>query len=383
MEMNTRLQVEHPVTEMITGLDLVEWQLRVAAGEPLPLRQEQLAIDGWAFEARLYAEDASRGFLPATGRIDHLRFPGTPVRVESGVRAGDTVTPFYDPMIAKIITHGASRAEAHARMRAALTATQVAGTTTNIDFLKRLFLHDGFAAGDVDTGLIDRDIETLLTTSPMRAEAVALAALEASGMLAPEGRKPADPFDRLGPWCHWGAPERHISLTIGAGVVTLTLTRIGDATWTVSGWGDDALTLSAHRLDDRRVGFDIDGLRAQAQVVAHCVGQDPQSHKTGVTVFLDEVAYVFGIPPADLGDADNIASGDAVVAPMPGIVKQVLAATGQPVRRGEGLVIMEAMKMELTLAAPRDGSVAEVLVEAGAQVGEGAILIRLEQEIEQ
>ncbi|MEX2518590.1 MAG: biotin carboxylase N-terminal domain-containing protein, partial [Paracoccaceae bacterium] len=175
MEMNTRLQVEHPVTEAITGVDLVEWQLRIAAGAPLPLRQEELVINGWAFEARLYAEDASKGFLPATGRLDHLRFPAN-ARIETGVRAGDEITPFYDPMIAKIITHGDSREEALSRLLVALAATEVAGSVTNVAFLGRLAAHQGFRRGEVDTGLIERDAETLTATPPPPAAARALAA---------------------------------------------------------------------------------------------------------------------------------------------------------------------------------------------------------------
>ncbi|MEM8755951.1 MAG: biotin carboxylase N-terminal domain-containing protein, partial [Pseudomonadota bacterium] len=200
MEMNTRLQVEHPVTEEITGVDLVEWQLRVASGEPLPMTQDELRIDGWAFEARLYAEDAAKGFLPATGRLAHLRFPQD-ARIETGVRPGDEITPYYDPMIAKIVTKGADRAEALGRLEAALKATEVAGSVTNVAFLARLAAHEGFARGEVDTGLIERDADALTAVPPAPPAARALAALAALGLPGREGR---DPWDRAGGFRLWG-----------------------------------------------------------------------------------------------------------------------------------------------------------------------------------
>ncbi len=187
MEMNTRLQVEHPVTEAITGVDLVEWQLRVASGEPLPAAQDDLTITGHAFEARLYAEDVPAGFLPATGTLHHLAFPAT-ARAETGVRKGDTISPWYDPMIAKVIVHGPTRAVALQQLSAALAGTEVAGTVTNLGFLGALARHKGFAAGDVDTGLIARDLEALVAVPDCPAAVKALAALAAAGMAEPLGR---------------------------------------------------------------------------------------------------------------------------------------------------------------------------------------------------
>ena len=172
MEMNTRLQVEHPVSEAITGLDFVELQLRVASGEPLPVTQQDLSINGWSFEARVYAEDVSKGFLPATGRLDHLSFPAATafepgaVRIDSGVRPGDEISPWYDPMIAKVIAHGTTREEALSRLGEALSDCQIAGSVTNLDFLVALSRHEDFAAGRVDTGLIDRELTSLLEPRP-------------------------------------------------------------------------------------------------------------------------------------------------------------------------------------------------------------------------
>ncbi|RDW13890.1 acetyl-CoA carboxylase biotin carboxylase subunit, partial [Paracoccus thiocyanatus] len=187
MEMNTRLQVEHPVTEAITGIDLVEWQLRVASGEPLPARQEDLAITGHAFEARLYAEDVPAGFLPATGRLAHLRFPDQ-ARIETGVRAGDAISPWYDPMIAKVVTHGATRAIALRALESALADTEVAGSVTNLDFLIALTRHPGFRRGEVDTGLIARDLPALIAAAEPDPAALALAVLGLAGLEGPQSR---------------------------------------------------------------------------------------------------------------------------------------------------------------------------------------------------
>ncbi len=232
MEMNTRLQVEHPVSEAITGLDFVELQLRVAAGEPLPVRQEDLSIDGWAFEARLYAEDVSKGFLPATGTLEHLSFPSGvvfsrgAVRVDSGVRQGDTITPWYDPMIAKVIVHGASRAAALNLLAATLSEVRVAGTTTNLEFLSVLARHEGFAAGNVDTGLIDRDLAQLTARPAMPPAIPALAALAALGALTdPRGN---DPWDLLRGWRAWSEAEAFVTLGLSGRDVHLRIVHLGE-----------------------------------------------------------------------------------------------------------------------------------------------------------
>jgi 3-methylcrotonyl-CoA carboxylase alpha subunit len=371
MEMNTRLQVEHPVTEMITGLDLVEWQIRVAGGEPLPLAQDELAIDGWAFEARLYAEDPARNFLPATGRLAHLAFPESDVRVDSGVRTGDTITPFYDPMIAKLVTHGASREEALAKMRAALGATEVAGTLTNLKFLEALCGHDGFAHGEVDTGLIDRDLDDLVEAQPATPLASALAGLLASGMADEEGGD--DPFERLGPWSLWGLPARGTEIGTGDQTRRLVVSRRDSRTWQVSDAhaAGETTALSLLPLADGRLQVERDGHRTTVRAIRH-------DH--GLTIFADGLAHDFALAAARFDADSDAGAGDGVVAPMPGVVKQVLKAEGGLVAKGEALIIMEAMKMELTLAAPRDGAIGELLVAEGDQVADGSLLIRLEPE---
>jgi len=354
MEMNTRLQVEHPVTEAITGIDLVEWQLRVASGEGLPKRQEDLAISGHAFEARLYAEDVPKGFLPATGRLRHLEFPAG-ARADSGVRAGDAISPFYDPMIAKIVTHGATRAGALRRLSSALERCEVAGTVTNLAFLGALAAHPGFARGDIDTGLIERDLDALVVAPEPGPRETALAALAALGLLGPAG--PCAGFSNWSPLTRTVA-LRHEGEEIAVRLRTLS----ADAHDVIVG----AQTVAAHRAAGR---WELDGEAA------------PNVAVTGdlVTVFA-QYGLAFGI--VDPLAREGLGPGDAdlIEAPMPGLVKALDAAPGQAVTRGDRLAVLEAMKMEHALLAPRDGVVAEVLTQAGAQVEAGAALIRLADE---
>ena len=356
MEMNTRLQVEHPVTEAITGVDLVEWQLRVASGEGLPVTQEGLTISGHAFEARLYAEDVPKGFLPATGTLTHLEFPPD-ARADSGVRAGDEISPYYDPMIAKLTTHGPTRAVALRRLSKALDDCKVAGTVTNLGFLGALAAHDGFVAGDVDTGLIARDIDTLVVEPEPNAQMIALAGLAASGVLD----LAADDAG-FALWSPVGRVQmlRHGDTTLEMRIRTLSK----DAHDVV--FGDD--TVKARRIAGR---WHVDGQ------IAPTVGV----FGTEVTVFAQ---YGISFQVVDPLERDSTATGDATVveAPMPGLVKVVEAHAGQAVAKGERLAVLEAMKMEHSLLAARDGVVAEVLVAQGDQVAAGTALVRLEEEAE-
>jgi 3-methylcrotonyl-CoA carboxylase alpha subunit len=353
MEMNTRLQVEHPVTEAITGIDLVAWQLRVAAGEPLPARQEDLSISGHAFEARLYAENVPAGFLPATGTIRHLSFPGD-ARADSGVRAGDEISPFYDPMIAKLIVHGPTRDVALARLRAALARCEVAGTVTNLAFLGALARHAGFARADFDTGLIGREIATL--TPPPHAEPrhYISAAMSALGLHHPP--------DHAG-FTLW-VPLRHtVSLTFD-GVQT-------DLTVEVSSGTEQRWRVGGETFVTRRIGgtWHLDGMP-----LADCFVSGSE-----ITVF-DRYGLLFRhIDPLDQQATDERSSA-IIEAPMPGLVKTLNATPGDAVLKGTPLAVLEAMKMEHTLTAARDGVVAEVLARVGDQVVAGAALIRLEEE---
>ncbi|MGI1661159.1 biotin carboxylase N-terminal domain-containing protein [Palleronia sp. KMU-117] len=351
MEMNTRLQVEHPVTEVITGVDLVEWQLRVAAGEALPLAQADLSIDGHAFEARLYAEDVPAGFLPATGRLDHLAFPDG-VRVDSGVRAGDAISPHYDPMIAKIVVHGPTRALALSRLRASLAGTEIAGTVTNHAFLCKLAGHAGFAAGEVDTGLIARDLAALTAEKAPSDGAVAVAALTALGLPA----KGATGF------ALWQPLAWETRLRQGGADLAVRVTVEGPARFAVEGAGNRLV------LDRRDGAWWVDGEKTGLRAVRH---------GARVTVFGGDAA-AFEVPdPLDRG-AEAGVGADVVLSPMPGRVSAVDVRPGDAVGKGQRLAVLEAMKMEHVLTSARDGVVAEVLVAAGAQVEAGAPLVRLE-----
>jgi len=355
MEMNTRLQVEHPVTEAITGVDLVEWQLRVAAGEALPCAQEDLTISGHAFEARLYAEDVPKGFLPATGTLSHLAFPPG-ARADTGVRPGDTISPWYDPMIAKIITHGATRDVALRQMERALSHTEVAGSVTNLAFLRALTRHEGFAAGAVDTGLIERDLEMLVEEPQACSRARSLAALAALDLHRAggdvEGFTLWRPLRQSVAFGYRGEDLAAEVETLAAGRFRVT---IGDAVHVVERDGE------RWRIDDAPVSANI------------------VRHAQGLSVFWGN-AYSFDLrDPLDVATEAGAGAG-VIEAPMPGLVKAVFVEPGQAVAQGDRLAILEAMKMEHTLSAGRDGVVDEVLVSAGAQVEAGAALIKLEDE---
>ncbi len=347
MEMNTRLQVEHPVTEAITGIDLVEWQLLVAFGAALPLQQEQIPLCGHAFEARLYAEDAAAGFLPATGTLTRLRFPDD-ARADSGVREGDTISPFYDPMIAKVIVHGADRDEALRKLVAALGATQVAGTVTNLGFLRRLAKVPDFVSGQVDTGLIARAGDRLAANPMPCSKTRALAALGALGF--GEGLPNGLGFALWTPLAHiahlrFGDIDHALSVTFRASGAEVDGTQVA---WSGGRWW-------------------ING--APTPAVIH---RDP----TQVTVFYG-TPYVFDVPDP-LAVASDTSGADVIEAPMPGLLRDVMAHPGQSVAQGDPLAIFEAMKMEHTLRAPRDGVVADVLAKAGEQVDAGTAIVRLE-----
>ncbi len=367
MEMNTRLQVEHPVTEMITGLDLVEWQFRVAAGEALPLRQDQLAPSGHAIEARLYAEDPAQNFLPQTGRLTALALAGGDgIRVDAGVREGDLVTPFYDPMIAKVIAHGPDRAAALRRLRAALGASRVEGCGSNLAFLLRLLAHPDFVRGEPDTGLIDRDLDALAAAPEPTSTVLALAAAEAAGLLARPGGE--GPFATLANFRLWGEAEKTVVLLDRGEPRQVATAALRDGAVRV-GTGADTVTL---RLGERRgdggLTVEVDGLMERVAVAR---AGDAVTVRTGAD------SYRFTLPRAAEAGPEA-AAGGTVRAVMPGVIRAVQVAVGQVVARGDPLVVTEAMKMETTLAAPRDGRVASLEVSVGDQVEANAVLLTVE-----
>ncbi len=356
MEMNTRLQVEHPVTEAITGVDLVEWQLRIAAGEPLPLRQEALGIEGHAIEARLYAENPARGFLPATGVLSCARFPHE-ARVDAGLLPGDVITTHYDPMIAKIVAHGLTRDIARRRLAQALERTRVAGCATNLGFLARLVRHADFAAERLDTGLIERDLERLTAPKAPDGAVLAVATLLAAGLV--------DDDDPMTGFVLWAPLRRTIALEFDAGRRDAALTALGRRRFQI-----DGLEV---RVEGREASGDltvwIDGLLRRFG-----------AERSGdvVTVFDGAEVFEFRLPDPASTRTEAAVGGDAVIAPMPGIVLKLSAILGDKVVGGAVLVVIEAMKMEHVLRAPRDGQIASLDVEEGAQVEEGEVLLRLE-----
>ena len=327
MEMNTRLQVEHPVTEAITGVDLVEWQLRVASGEPLPLRQEELSIRGWAMEARLYAENPATGFLPSTGPLSRLRLPSG-VRVDSGVEEGGEVTPHYDPMIAKLIAHADTREAAAARLSAACAQVQVWPVRTNAAFLARAAVDPDFRAGAVDTGFIARHADRLIPAAEPSAEVLAAAA----AALQPAAG--SDPWTALRGFRANAASDTRVAVEIGGAV---------------------------HLAQPRPAG---EAARVRDDLV----------------LFLRGEAWTFQPPSSARFAVGAGATDGAVLSPMPGRIVSVDVQPGEHVVKGRRLVVMEAMKMEHALTAPMDGRVEHLAAEEGAQVAEGVVLVRIAQE---
>jgi 3-methylcrotonyl-CoA carboxylase alpha subunit len=379
MEMNTRLQVEHPVTEMITGLDLVAWQLRVACGEPLPLMQADLAVRGHSIEARVYAENPDRDFLPSTGTLAHLRTPDAvaftvgadasgrpaPVRIDSGVGAGDTITPFYDPMIAKLIVWGEDRAQAIARMREALARFEAVGPATNVDFLGRLMRCRSFVEADLDTALIEREQAALAPPDAppgidvLATAAAAVLTAERSAAVGSDPWSVADGF-RVG-----ASLVRPMPFTRGETVHDVRVEYARGGGFTVR-TGTDSTCLAALSRDGARVR----GLLGEGRLEASAVLVDESLH-----LFLPDAHWHLGWAPPLSHAGDETDAGGSLAAPMPGKVIALLVEPGTAVRRGQPLLVMEAMKMEHTIAAPADGVVERLPYRVGDQVAEGAALV--------
>ena len=371
MEMNTRLQVEHPVTEAITGLDLVEWQLRVANGEPLPLRQDQLRIQGHAIEARICAENPDKQFLPATGTLQVYRkppassFERSPVRIDDGVREGDTISPFYDSMVAKLIVHGDTREQALARLDAALTQTHIVGLNTNVQFLRLVVRSPSFAQAQLDTALIQREADVLFDQDPVGLSA-AVAAAVAHACVAEQAQAGSDPFSQRDGWQSHGTTRRRWQLLRGEQAVSAVLTH-----------GRDGLRLQIDDGPDRPLRWQADGAGLW---VEHAERLHSRVDWQG------EVAHVFTPrgatrvsvlnPLAHAGE--TAAAGGRLTAPMPGKVVSFAVKAGDRVKAGQALAVMEAMKMEHTLNAPHDGVVAELLFAPGDQVNDGDALLKLQ-----
>jgi 3-methylcrotonyl-CoA carboxylase alpha subunit len=374
MEMNTRLQVEHPVTEMITGLDLVEWQLRIACGEKIPLKQDQLTFSGHAIEARIYAEDPAHGFLPATGRLVHLAFPAATaqVRIDAGVEPGTQITPWYDPMIAKLIVHGADRAAALALLRQALAQVEIAGPKTNVAFLGRIAASRAFAAAELDTGLIERNHAELFVKNKMTDAVLAAAAF---AELAEEQRAAAERAagsgDAFSPWhavdgwrLNQDSHHDFAFLEDGASYTTRIRFLGTGLRFAVDG---REYALEGERLPDGALLLRLDGRAFKARAVrdgdAWHVLYDGDCRRLAL---------------AGIAAHEEDAGAGSLAAPMPGKVIKVLTQPGARVAKGDALLILEAMKMEHTIIAPAAGVVKEIHYATGEQVLEGAELITLE-----
>ncbi|WP_296509347.1 acetyl/propionyl/methylcrotonyl-CoA carboxylase subunit alpha [Rhodoferax sp.] len=380
MEMNTRLQVEHPVTEAITGLDLVEWQLRVAAGEPLPLRQDQLQIHGHAIEARICAENPDNNFLPATGSLQvyglppHAAFARAErgVRVDSGVREGDAISPFYDSMVAKLIVHGATRAEALARLDTALAQTHIVGLATNVQFLRHVTTSASFAAAQLDTALIPREADALFHQDkvglPLAAAALVAHTLQAEANAAarPDARGWKDPWSQRDGWKSHGAQVRSFALDYAGQAYTALLRSVRGGTLELT---VDGQTQALH--------WAVQGSALDVRYGARRSAVNLYKNGALAHVFIAQGAtQIIAIDPlAHAGDTQ--AEGGRLTAPMPGKVVSFAVKAGDAVTKGQALAVMEAMKMEHTIAAPADGTVVELLFAPGDQVTEGSELLRL------
>ncbi|MFN7123376.1 MAG: acetyl/propionyl/methylcrotonyl-CoA carboxylase subunit alpha [Hydrogenophaga sp.] len=375
MEMNTRLQVEHPVTEAITGLDLVEWQLRVASGEPLPLKQEELRFHGHAIEARICAETPDNNFLPATGTLAVYRKPACSafergvVRVDDGVREGDTISPFYDSMVAKLIVHGATRAEALARMDAALAETRIVGLSTNVQFLRHVVNSPSFAQANLDTALIPREAAVLFHQDKVGL-ALAVASAVAQTLVAERAVEGADPFSRRDGWRPHGLTVRRFDFEYLGEPLLAHLTYLHDGALQLA-FGEISGVLQFDTLPTDG-GARMD-LRFQGQ------RQTVQTWQQGEIVHIfcalgaTQITEIDALAHAGVAAAD----GGRLTAPMPGKVLSFAVKAGDVIKKGQALAVMEAMKMEHTIAAPADGTVAELLYAPGDQVNEGAELLKI------
>jgi 3-methylcrotonyl-CoA carboxylase alpha subunit len=381
LEMNTRLQVEHPVTEMITGFDLVEWQLRIAAGEPLPVKQEAIHIAGHAIEVRIYAEDPARDFAPSVGRLALFRKPETTdaIRIDTGFATGDAVSIHYDAMLAKLICHGETRSEALRLLRRALADTDVVGVANNLDLLGRIVAHPDFIAGGIDTGFIARNADSLL--APQRdppAEVLAAAALgvltdeaDAGAIQAAQSADPYSPWHARDHWWLNVAFERELTFLDGDVAHPVLLRRV-EPGWNLTIDGRSS-TAFATRASDGRLDIIIDGVRERISVTRH--GDMLMVRRAGET-------WRLRVPDPVAAAAEEDDAGGRLVAPIPGQVTQVLAQPGMAVTRGEIMVVLEAMKTVFRLAAPADAVVATVPCQVGDSVVEGQLLVAFAEDTE-
>jgi 3-methylcrotonyl-CoA carboxylase alpha subunit len=379
MEMNTRLQVEHPVTEFITGQDLVEWQLRVACGEKLPLLQPQLRIDGHAIEVRICAEDTGNNFMPSTGKLALFAAMAgnSQVRLDTGVVAGDSITPFYDPMIAKLICHGATREEAAATLAAALRDLRIAGVHVNTAYLHRVIASAPFLAADLDTRFLERHAAALMPDANTASRAAALAAAyvasaAAADSVRPPAGDPWSPWNALDGWEPAGRRQQPVALKQHDTLLRHTVIAQGNGAFAVMA-GGQTHELTLHAGDSGRIDYTFNAVQGHAWL--HIIRERGVST---LHVWLDGEHCAFAVPPIAYESTDAGHGGDCR-APMHGRIVALLVAPGAVVKKGQPLLVMEAMKMEHPVCAPADGSVSEFLCSEGALVDEGSTLLSFEK----
>ena len=380
MEMNTRLQVEHPVTEMITGQDLVEWQLRVAAGEPLPAKQEDLTLRGHAFEARIYAEDPENDFLPVTGTLSFLQPPETSdnVRVDTGVLQGDEVSVYYDPMIAKLIVWDENRDKALQRLTKALKDYRISGMTTNIDFLYNLANSQPFRKADLDTGFIEKHHEAIFHTGaadlekelPLASLYLMLKQQQLASIQRANSSDANSPWFDAGAWRLNEASTHRFELQIHEQTFPVIVEQLGKgSTSRYRITVNNKTVIAQGLLDNNELSATLDGHQLRASVA---------DHDGSYSLYTQDSALSFSQVEPDLGDVDDSADGGGLTAPMNGTMVALLVEVGAELKKGDALLVMEAMKMEHTIRAPADGKVLEFYYQAGNLVDGGTELVNFE-----
>ena len=380
MEMNTRLQVEHPVTEKITGQDLVEWQLRIAAGEPLPLQQDQITINGHAFEARIYAEDPNNDFLPATGTLNYLQTPLEDIhtRVDTGVRQGDEVSVYYDPMIAKLIVWDENREKALSRLRKALSEYRISGVANNIDFLYNLASCDAFNQADIDTGFIEKNHSALFQTvkqdinqdAPLAALYLLLEQQQKAQQHLQQSNDPTSPWNINNAWRLNEASTHHFTLHCHQQVIDINITQTDQGNTTQYQIGNDEIQVQASGyIQDSTLYATIDGHRSKYKV---------SFHDGSYSLYHQQRVIPFHQQKPDIGEHNVETTDKALSAPMNGTIVELLIKTGSTVKKDQPLLVMEAMKMEHTIRAPTDGILTQFYYQAGDLVDGGSELVALE-----
>ncbi len=364
MEMNTRLQVEHPVTELITGQDLVEWQLRIASGESLPVKQSDLQLNGHAIEARIYAEDPTNDFLPSIGKLNYCEFPSGEIRIDSGVRQSDVITQYYDPMIAKVISHAKTRNGSVNLLDSALSECFIAGVKTNIPFVRKVLNYEMFLGGEVETGIVDREIEKFTEIQSPSLGIIAVAALDSLGLL--ELPKYNDPWLFLKGWRNWGKSTCFAKIKWQDELHDLQIELKNKLNFIVSDGKDSTnIELIGH----------VDGIhKLKINHAVESVKTFRQSNN--IILYKEGETYEFLIPDLNSLEASSVGISNQITAQIPSAVKEIYVSANNHVEEGQKLLVLEAMKMEHTIYSMQEGIVSDICVKVGQQVKESEILIK-------